>query len=72
MAPPRGAVAPDQRRAEISLTSAGHRLVAKVAPKSEAIYSQIEDAFGDKALQGLLRNLADLRDKTQRISGGDE
>ena len=63
----RASVATDQRRAEISLTAAGYELVALVAPKSEAIYNQIEDAFGDKALQRLLRQLADLRDKTNRI-----
>jgi hypothetical protein len=40
---------------------------ALVAPASEAIYNQIEEAFGDKALQRLLRQLADLRDKTNRI-----
>ena len=63
----RSLVATDQRRAEISLTITGHDLVALVAPESEAIYNQIEEAFGDKALQRLLRQLADLRDKTNRI-----
>jgi homoprotocatechuate degradation regulator HpaR len=63
----RALVATDQRRAEISLTTAGYDLVALVAPASEAIYNQIEEAFGDKALQRLLRQLADLRDKTNRI-----
>ena len=69
----RAPVATDQRRAEISLTAAGYELVALVAPESEAIYNQIEEAFGDKALQRLLRQLADLRDKTNRIvmSPGD-
>ena len=63
----RSPVATDQRRAEISLTDQGYALVASIAPKSEAIYNQIEEAFGDKALQRLLRQLADLRDKTNRI-----
>ena len=63
----RAPVATDQRRAEISLTADARDLVALVAPKSEAIYNQIEEAFGDKALQRLLRQLADLRDKTNRI-----
>ncbi|MCL4122433.1 UNVERIFIED_CONTAM: hypothetical protein GTU68_003629 [Idotea baltica] len=69
----RAPVATDQRRAEISLTAQGYDLVALIAPESEAIYSQIEGAFGDKALQRLLRQLADLRDKTNRIvtSPGD-
>ena len=63
----RSPVATDQRRAEIALTAPGRDLVAAVAPKSEAIYNQIEASFGDKALQRLLRQLADLRDKTSRI-----
>ncbi|MDC1302166.1 homoprotocatechuate degradation operon regulator HpaR [bacterium] len=69
----RSPVATDQRRAEISLTEHGYALVASVAPQSEAIYNQIEEAFGDKALQRLLRQLAELRDTTDRIvtSPGD-
>lgn len=63
----RSPVASDQRRAEISLTDQGFALVASVAPQSEAIYNQIEEAFGVKALHRLLRQLADLRDTTNRI-----
>jgi homoprotocatechuate degradation regulator HpaR len=65
----RAPVATDQRRAEISLTTAGYELVAAVAPQSEAVYNQIEAAFGEKDLERLLRQLADLRDKTNRIEG---
>jgi homoprotocatechuate degradation regulator HpaR len=65
----RAPVATDQRRAEISLTAAGYELVAAVAPQSEAVYNQIEAAFGEKDLERLLRQLADLRDKTNRIEG---
>jgi homoprotocatechuate degradation regulator HpaR len=65
----RAPVATDQRRAEISLTTAGYELVAAVAPQSEAVYNQIEAAFGEKDLERLLRQLADLRDKTSRIEG---
>ena len=65
----RAPVATDQRRAEISLTTAGYDLVAAVAPQSEAVYNQIEAAFGKKDLQRLLRQLADLRDRTNRIEG---
>ncbi len=68
----RSAVATDQRRAEIALTAHGYDLVAAVAPRSEAIYNQIEAAFGDKALKRLLRQLADLRDKTNQIGGDDD
>ena len=61
-------VATDQRRAQITLTAAGYDLVALVAPESEAIYNQIEEAFGNKALQRLMRQLDDLRDKTNRLA----
>ena len=63
----RAPVATDQRRAEISLTAAGHALVATVAPQSESIYNQIEASFGAKNLQQLLTQLADLRDRTADI-----
>ena len=63
----RSPVATDQRRAEITLTDQGYELVAAVAPESEAIYNLIEDAFGAKALERLLGQLADLRDKTNAI-----
>ena len=63
----RAPVATDQRRAEITLTDQGYELVAAVAPESEAIYNLIEDAFGAKALERLLGQLADLRDKTNAI-----
>ncbi len=65
----RSPVATDQRRAEISLTSSGYALVATVAPQSESVYNQIEASFGTTELQGLLAQLADLRDKTERIEG---
>lgn len=67
----RSPVATDQRRAEISLTTNGFDLVAAVAPRSEAVYNDIEAAFGDKALQRLLNQLADLRDKTSHLSSPD-
>ena len=66
----RAPVARDQRRAQISLTAAGYELVAAVAPQSETIY-EIESAFGDKALTRLLKQLADLRDKTNQIGAGE-
>ena len=67
----RAPVARDQRRAQISLTAAGYELVAAVAPQSETIYNEIESAFGDKALTRLLKQLADLRDKTNQIGAGE-
>ena len=63
----RSPLATDQRRAQISLTDAGAKLVSAVAPKSEAIYAQIEDAFGQRALKQLITQLAQLRDSTNAI-----
>lgn len=63
----RSPVATDQRRAEIALTAPGYDLVATVAPQSEAIYNQIEAAFGAAQLHELLGQLADLRDETLHI-----
>ncbi len=50
----------DQRRSLLGLTAAGHRLVAEVAPHSEATYAAIETCFGRARLQGLLAELGDL------------
>lgn len=65
----RAPVATDQRRAEISLTRAGGRLVATVAPQSEAIYNQIEAAYGEVELKELMLRLATLREMTSQITG---
>lgn len=65
----RSPVATDQRRAEISLTGDGHLLVSTVAPQSEAVYNQIESAFGNTELQDLMRRLATLRETTATIPG---
>ncbi len=53
-------VATDQRRANIALTPAGHDLVRRVAPSSEARYNLIEEQFGAARLHQLLRELHDL------------
>lgn len=55
-------VADDGRRAAISLTGAGTRLVAAVAPHSERIYDEIEAAFGPGELDDLIERLVALRD----------
>ena len=55
----------DQRRTLLALSAAGDRLVAEVAPGSEAVYSMIEARFGADRLAGLiaeLRELAELLD----------
>jgi len=54
-------VAPhDQRRAVISLTSAGNALVESVAPESEARYAEIEKRFGTQRLRSLIDELHEL------------
>lgn len=59
----RAAVQADARRASISLTAAGRRLVASVAPHSERIYAEIESTFGADELNRLITQLSALRDK---------
>ena len=50
----------DRRRSLLSLTDAGHDLVASVAPESEARYAAIESSFGSARLRRLLSELHDL------------
>lgn len=50
----------DQRRIEVSLTSAGRRLFRKIAPYSETIYRDIEQAIGSERLEQLYALLSDL------------
>lgn len=50
----------DQRRSLVGLGPAGVALVSSVAPKSEAIYSEIEATFGHQRLGQLLAELHDL------------
>ncbi len=52
--------ADDLRRSVISLSPAGVRLVAKVAPESEATYAMIEQSFGKRRLRSLIAELQDL------------
>lgn len=52
----------DQRRANITLSGAGLRLVREVAPTSEQAYGEIEDAFGSVRLRRLLAELHALAD----------
>jgi len=58
----RSAAPDDLRRSLIELSGDGHRLVAKVAPASEATYRMIEDGFGRERLQDLLSELHILAD----------
>ncbi len=43
----------DQRRSEIAVSPAGERLVAAIAPRSEARYRDIEQRFGRADLEDL-------------------
>lgn len=56
----RQAVNADQRRHEVSLTVQGRRLFDRVAPSSEAIYRDLERAFGEERLEELYLLLGDL------------
>ena len=56
----RTVAAHDQRRAAISLSSAGTTLVDSIAPESESTYIEIERRFGQARLQRLLHELRDL------------
>lgn len=50
----------DQRRSLLSLGQEGEALVSSIAPKSEAIYGEVEATFGRKRLERLLGELHDL------------
>lgn len=54
----RSADSGDQRRAFLALTPAGYGLFALIAPDSEAVYAQIENAFGSERMLQLYRLLA--------------
>ncbi len=56
----RNAVPSDARRSVLGLTAKGRRLVARIAPKSEATYADIEAAFGTERLAALLTELHEL------------
>lgn len=56
----RDTVAGDARRSTLALTAKGRRLVARIAPQSEATYAEIEAAFGADRLAALLDELGDL------------
>lgn len=50
----------DRRRCQISLTSAGLELMARFSPKGEAVYTEIEQQFGEARLRRLLDELHGL------------
>jgi len=50
----------DQRRSLIELSDVGRKLVAEVAPESEAGYRSIEAQFGEQRLAALMDELLEL------------
>ena len=50
----------DNRRSDLKLAAAGHRLVQTVAPFSEATYNNIETVFGAERLMSLMSELHDF------------
>jgi len=56
----RRTVPADQRRAEIRITATGRRLVAAVAPESEARYEEITRAIGARRVDQLYAVLAEI------------
>ncbi|MEX2126139.1 MAG: homoprotocatechuate degradation operon regulator HpaR [Woeseia sp.] len=62
----RRAVDSDQRRSELSLSVAGRRLFQRVAPRSELMYQDIEQTFGNERLEQLYTLLADLETAVAR------
>lgn len=56
----RSADANDQRRAVFALTASGRKLFSRVGPDSEALYAEIESAFGNDKLELLYNLLAEF------------
>ncbi|MEM7140812.1 MAG: homoprotocatechuate degradation operon regulator HpaR [Actinomycetota bacterium] len=68
----RRTVVGDARRSTLALTTKGRRLVARIAPQSEAVYAGIEAAFGTERLAELLRELHDLARVLDTVDGARE
>ncbi len=58
--------AADQRKAVVTLTAKGRRLFDRIAPHSEALYGEIENAFGVDRLELLYELLADFYQTLQK------
>ncbi|QIE57357.1 homoprotocatechuate degradation operon regulator HpaR [Pikeienuella piscinae] len=63
----RAAKVADGRRHAVELTEAGRALYADMAITSEAIYREIEDAFGTARMERLLELLTELRRVTEAM-----
>ena len=68
----RGADQRDLRRAIISISPAGARLIETVTPVSEAIYRDITSRFGDEKLATLQALLRELEDVASAVAPHDE
>lgn len=70
----RKAAEADQRRAVVSISAEGLKLIAAVAPTSEAIYAEITRRFGARRLSELQEMLSALEQDLAGMEGvdGDE
>jgi homoprotocatechuate degradation regulator HpaR len=62
----------DQRRSMVSISKEGVKLMASVAPSSEAIYAEITQRFGARKLAELQDMLGELEQSLAGLSAGDE
>ena len=61
----------DQRRAVVSISAKGLKLIEAVAPTSEAIYAEITRRFGARRLSELQEMLAVLEQSLAAMEGAD-
>ncbi len=67
----RKAAEADQRRAVVSISAEGLKLIAAVAPTSEAIYAEITRRFGARQLSELQEMLSALEQDLAGMEGVD-
>lgn len=62
----------DQRRSMVSISKEGVKLMASVAPSSEAIYAEITRRFGARRLAELQEMLGELEQSLAGLGAADE
>jgi homoprotocatechuate degradation regulator HpaR len=62
----------DLRRAVVSISARGLRLIEAVAPSSEAIYAEMTARYGARKLRQLQEMLHALEDSLSQLKGGDD
>ena len=62
----------DQRRSVVSISEKGVKLMAVVAPTSEAVYAEITRRFGARKLVELQEMLGELEQSLAGLGSGDE